>query len=164
MKLRAPAYPLINVDPYFTIWSMADRLHDVPVKHWTGSDNTLIGICSVAMVITGELLARPFSLIFVGYDENLLALTLRGFTIFSLSFLFSGLAIYGSGFFTALNNGLVSAIISFLRTLVFQIAAVLLLPLIWGIDGVWLSVVVAELAAAALTVAFLAGMRKKYGY
>ena len=100
----------------------------------------------------------------MGYDENLLALTLRGFTIFSFSFLFSGLAIYGSGFFTALNNGLVSAIISFLRTLVFQIAAVLLLPLIWEIDGVWLSVVAAELAAAALTAAFLAGLRKKYGY
>ena len=100
----------------------------------------------------------------MGYDENLLALTLRGFTIFSFSFLFSGLAIYGSGFFTALNNGLVSAIISFLRTLVFQIAAVLLLPLIWEIDGVWLSVVAAELAAAALTEAFLAGLRKKYGY
>ena len=124
----------------------------------------IIGICSVSMVIVGELLARPFSLLFVGYDEGLLALTLRGFTIFSFSFLFSGLAIYGSGFFTALNNGLASAIISFLRTLVFQISAVLLLPLIWEIDGVWISVVAAELAAAVLTVAFLAGMRKKYGY
>ena len=136
-----------------------DELHNVLKKSLV-----IIGICSVAMAITGELLARPFSLIFVGYDEILLALTLRGFTIFSFSFLFSGLAIYGSGFFTALNNGLVSAIISFLRTLVFQIAAVLLLPLIWEIDGVWISVVAAELAAAGLTVAFLAGMRKKYGY
>ena len=136
-----------------------EELHNVLKKSLV-----IIGICSVAMAITGELLARPFSLIFVGYDENLLALTLRGFTIFSFSFLISGLAIYGSGFFTALNNGLVSAIISFLRTLVFQIAAVLLLPLIWEIDGVWLSVVAAELAAAALTAAFLAGLRKKYGY
>ena len=136
-----------------------DELHNVLKKSLV-----IIGICSVAMAITGELLARPFSLIFVGYDESLLALTLRGFTIFSFSFLFSGLAIYGSGFFTALNNGLVSAIISFLRTLVFQIAAVLLLPLIWEIDGVWISVVAAELAATGLTVAFLAGMRKKYGY
>ena len=124
----------------------------------------IIGIGSVAMVIAGELLARPFSAIFVGYDPNLFDLTLRGFAIFSFSFLFSGLAIYGSGFFTALNNGLVSAIISFLRTLVFQIAAVFLLPLVWEIDGVWTSVVAAELAAAALTVAFLVGMQKKYGY
>lgn len=136
-----------------------EELHNVLKKSLV-----IIGICSVALAITGEMLARPFSLIFVGYDENLLALTLRGFTIFSFSFLFSGLAIYGSGFFAALNNGLVSAIISFLRTLVFQIAAVLLLPLIWEIDGVWLSVVAAELAAAALTAAFLAGLRKKYGY
>ena len=124
----------------------------------------IIGIGSVAMVIAGELLARPFSAIFVGYDPNLFDLTLRGFAIFSFSFLFSGLAIYGSGFFTALNNGLVSAIISFLRTLVFQIAAVFLLPLLWEIDGVWASVVAAELAAAVLTTAFLLGMRKKYGY
>ena len=124
----------------------------------------IIGIGSVAMVIAGELLARPFSAIFVGYDPNLFDLTLRGFAIFSFSFLFSGLALYGSGFFTALNNGLVSAIISFLRTLVFQIAAVFLLPLLWEIDGVWASVVAAELAAAVLTTAFLLGMRKKYGY
>ena len=124
----------------------------------------LIGGASVVMVIAGELLARPFSAIFVGYDPALFGLTLRGFAIFSFSFLFSGFAIYGSGFFTALNNGLVSAIISFLRTLVFQIAAVFLLPLVWEIDGVWASVVAAELAAAALTVAFLVGMQKKYGY
>ena len=124
----------------------------------------IISIGSVAMVIAGELLARSFSAIFVGYDPNLFDLTLRGFAIFSFSFLFSGLAIYGSGFFTALNNGLVSAIISFLRTLVFQIAAVFLLPLLWEIDGVWASVVAAELAAAVLTTAFLLGMRKKYGY
>ena len=124
----------------------------------------IISAGSVVVVIASELMARPFSAIFVGYDPALFDLTLRGFAIFSFSFLFSGFAIYGSGFFTALNNGLVSAIISFLRTLGFQIAAVLLLPLIWGIDGVWISVVVAELAAAALTAAFLVGMRKKYGY
>ena len=92
----------------------------------------------------------------------LLDLTLRGFMIFSFSFLFAGISIYGSAFFTALNDGLVSALISFLRTLVFQVAAVLIFPLIWEIDGIWFSIVAAELMAAAVTVLFLLGKRQKY--
>ena len=88
----------------------------------------------------------------------------RSFTIFSFCFLFSGFAIFGSSFFTALNNGLVSAAISFLRTLVFQVAAVLIFPLIWEVDGIWLSIVAAEALAVAVTAAFLWGMRKKYQY
>jgi Na+-driven multidrug efflux pump len=91
-------------------------------------------------------------------------LTRRGFFIYSFSFLFSGIAIFGSSFFTALNNGLISALIAFLRTLVFQIAAVILFPLIWGIDGIWLSIVAAELLAAAVTLVFLAAKRKTYRY
>ena len=109
-------------------------------------------------------MARPLSAIFVGYDQGLLELTLRGFLVYSFSFLFAGLAIYGSSFFTALGNGLVSALISFLRTLVFQMAAVLLLPLIWGIDGIWVSIVAAELMAAVVTILFLVGMKGKYHY
>lgn len=124
----------------------------------------VISICSVAMLLLALVLARPLALMFVGYDESLMQLTLRGFRIFSLSFLFSGIAIYGSSFFTALNNGLISALISFLRTLVFQIAAVLLLPLIWGIDGIWISIVAAEVMAVVVTVSFLAISRKKYHY
>jgi len=124
----------------------------------------MISIFSVAMLGLGELLARPLSQLFVGYDKELYTLTLRGFAVYSFSFLFSGLAIFGSGFFTALNNGLVSAVISFLRTLVFQIAAVFLLPLILGTDGIWLSVVVAELMAAVVSVIFLVALRKKYRY
>ena len=124
----------------------------------------IIGIFSVLMLFLGEVLAKPLSLIFVGYDKELLALTERGFIIYSFSFLFSGIAIFGSGFFTALNNGLVSAIISFLRTLVFQIAAVILLPLIWEVDGIWISLVVSELMAAVTTAVFLAAMKKKYHY
>ncbi len=124
----------------------------------------LIGIFSVGMVALAEGLARPLALIFVGYDPELLDMTLRGFLVYSFSFLFAGLAIYGSSFFTALGNGLVSALISFLRTLVFQVAAVLIFPLIWGLDGIWLSIVAAELVAALVTVAFLAGKRKKYHY
>ena len=81
-----------------------------------------------------------------------------------MSFLFMGYAIYGSGFFTALGDGVTSAVISFLRTMVFQVAAVLLLPLLWKIDGVWISIVVAEFMAIALSAAFLVGKRKKYNY
>lgn len=125
---------------------------------------TLIGIVSVVMLIAAELLAKPLAMLFVGYDEGLLALTLRGFVIYSFSFLFAGIAVFGSSFFTALNNGLVSALISFLRTLVFQVAAVLIFPLIWEIDGIWISIVAAELMAAVVTSLFLLGKRKKYHY
>ena len=123
-----------------------------------------MGGCSVFMFLAGELLARPLGTLFVGYDPELLAMTCRGFRFFSFSFLFSGVAILGSSFFTALNDGLTSALISFLRTLVFQVAAVLLLPLLWKLDGVWLSMVAAEVMAVAVTAAFLLAKRKKYGY
>ena len=93
-----------------------------------------------------------------------MTLTVSGFKIFALSFVFMGFAIFSSGFFTALNDGLTSALISFLRTLVFQIAAVLLLPLIWEINGVWISIVVAEVMAVAISAVFLVVKRKKYHY
>ncbi len=124
----------------------------------------IIGIFSIVMFVAGEALAYPLSLIFVGYDQALLDITLHGFFIYSFSFLFSGIAIFGSSFFTALNDGLTSALISFLRTLVFQIAAVLLFPLIWQLDGIWFSIVAAELMATATTLCFLALKRKKYHY
>lgn len=124
----------------------------------------IIGIFSFTMLIAAEALAKPLAILFVGYDQTLLELTLHGFVVFSFSFLFAGIAIYGSSFFTALNNGLVSALISFLRTLVFQIAAVLIFPLFWGIDGIWISIVAAELMAAIVTALFLFGFRKKYNY
>lgn len=124
----------------------------------------VISISSVLMALTSIFLARPLSHIFVGYDEVLLNMTVRGFIIYSFSFLFSGIAIFGSCFFTALNDGLTSAIVSFLRTLVFQIAALMLLPLIFELDGIWYSIVVAELMAALVTVIFLVGKRKRYKY
>ena len=111
-----------------------------------------------------EIFAYPLSYIFVGYDDVLMDMTLRGFLVYSFSFLFAGFAIFGSGFFTALNDGLTSALISFLRTLVFQIAAVLILPIIWGLDGIWVSIVAAEVMAVAITVAFLIIKQKKYKY
>lgn len=119
---------------------------------------------SICMLILGEVLSKPLSYVFAGQEAELMSLTVRGFSIFSFSFLFCGIAIYGSGFFTALNNGLVSALMSFLRTLVFQVAAVIILPILFDIDGIWISIVVAELMASTVTAVFLAAMRKKYGY
>lgn len=124
----------------------------------------LISIFGICMVTAAQLLAVPLSRIFVGYDPALMALTVSGFRIFALSFLFMGFAIFSSGFFTALNDGLTSALISFLRTLVFQVAAVVLLPLIWGIDGVWISIVVAEVMAVMLGILFLILKQKKFQY
>ena len=124
----------------------------------------IVGIFAVVMFGLAELLARPLSGIFVGYDAELMAMTERAFRIYSISFLFSGIAIYGSSFFTALNDGLTSALISFLRSLLFQIAAVMILPLFFGIDGIWFSVVAAELVAAVMTVLFIAAKKGKYHY
>ncbi|MGL5254180.1 MAG: MATE family efflux transporter [Brevinema sp.] len=115
----------------------------------------LQGISGISMAIAAQLLAVPLSQIFVGYDKELLDLTVSGFRIFAIAFLFMGFAIFGSGFFTAMNDGLTSALISFLRTLVFQISAIFLLPIIWNIDGIWISVVVAEIMAVVCTVIFL---------
>lgn len=119
---------------------------------------------AAAMFTAAYMLAKPLSQIFVGYDAGLLDLTVRAFSFFSFSFLFSGVAIFGSSFFTALNNGLVSAAISFMRTLIFQVAAVLIFPLIWDVDGIWLSIVAAEGMAVAVTVLFLKTQRKRYHY
>ena len=124
----------------------------------------IISVCSLSMVIIGLILSKPLSAIFVGYDDKLLDLTVSGFRIFALSFLFMGFAIFASGFFTALNDGVTSAIISFLRTMVFQILAVLLLPAIFGIDGVWYSIIVAEFMAFTLSALFIVIKRKKYHY
>lgn len=124
----------------------------------------LVGLFGIGMVILGEIFSYPLSLLFVGYDDALMELTVSGFRIFALSFLFMGYAIFGSGFFTALNDGVTSAIISFIRTMVFQIAAVLILPLLFGIDGIWYSIIVAEFMAVALTAMFILIKRKKYGY
>ena len=124
----------------------------------------IIGLFSLGMVLAAQLLARPLALLYVSYDTELLELTARAMGIYSLAFLFMGYAIYASGFFTALNDGLTSALISFLRTLVFQAAAVLILPLLWKVDGIWWSLVVAEGMAVAMSGVFLLGKRPRYGY
>ncbi len=134
------------------------------LKGILGKSVGIISVLSVCMLLLAIALTRPLTDIFVGYDEALHSLTVRGFTIFSFSFLFAGFAIFSSGFFTALSDGLTSALISFLRTLVFQIAAVMLLPLIWEVDGIWMSIIVAEAMAVAVSVIFMIIKRKKFGY
>lgn len=124
----------------------------------------MVGAFGVWMIICAEILAVPLAKVFVSYDAELMALTVSGFRIFSLSFAFMGFAIYASGFFTALNDGLTSALISFLRTLVFQVVAVIALPKMWGIDGIWYSIVVAEFMAVVLSAFFLIFKRNKYHY
>lgn len=124
----------------------------------------IIAVFAACMLAAAFILGRPLAYIFVGYDTDLLAMTTHAFHIFSFSFLFSGFAIFGSSFFTALNNGLVSALISFMRTLLFQVAAVLIFPLIWELDGIWMSIVVAEILAVFVTLLFLKANRSKYHY
>ena len=124
----------------------------------------LIAIMSVVLTGAAIALAKPLAMIFVAYDPALLAVTVRAFSIYSLSFLLAGYNIYASSFFTALNNGVISALISFARTLIFEVAAVLVLPLLFGIDGVWSSVIAAELAALLLSAVCLVRGREKYGY
>lgn len=123
-----------------------------------------VAVFGVVMVSAAELLAVPISNAFVGYDDDLLALTISGFRIFALCFAFLGFGIFTSGFFTALNDGLTSALIAFLRTLVFQTAAIMILPTLWEINGVWISVVVAEFMSLVLGSAFLIGKKKRYHY
>jgi Na+-driven multidrug efflux pump len=124
----------------------------------------IISVCAVGMLGLSLLLDLPLAKIFVGYDAVLLRMTVEGFRIFALSFLFAGFAIFFSGFFTALNDGLTSAIISFLRTLVFQIAAVLLLPLFLELDGIWISIVASEVMAVLTGLFFLGLKQKKFHY
>ena len=120
-----------------------------------------VGVALTALAIAA---AGPFTYIFVGFDESLFALTKHAFRLFSFSFLLAGFNIFCSGFFTALNDGFVSAVISFLRTLVFQTAVVLVLPALMGTDGIWLAIVVAELLALAVSAWFLWRKRGKYRY
>lgn len=122
-------------------------------------------VCTgVILVAMAQLLTVPLASIFVGYDKTLFAMTCSGFRICSMSFLICGINIFGSSFFTALNNGLLSALISFLRTLVFQVSIILILPLLLGLTGIWMSGVTAEILTLIVTVTCLVLNRKKYHY
>lgn len=125
----------------------------------------LVGSWGILLFILAQLLATPLAKLFVGYDSTLLAMTQTGFHIYSLVYIINGFNIFGSSFFTALSNGVVSAVISFLRTLVFQIGAVLILPIVFGgINGIWSSVTVAELLTLCITITFFVRQRRKYHY
>ena len=124
----------------------------------------LIGLVSIAMFVLSEVLAHPFSAMFMQGAESLLPDAVHAFRIFSAAYLFTGMAIFCSAFFTALNNGQVSALISGLRTFVFDLGAVLLLPLLFGVDGIWCAIVFAELMAATVGSMFMVALQKKYHY
>ena len=124
----------------------------------------LVATLGLTMLALSEALAYPLTQLFVGYDAGLFSLTLRGFMIYSLSYAFCGLNIFGSSFFTALGDGVTSALISFLRTLVFQLIVLLTLPIVLGTDGIWLAIVVAELLALILTMVLMKAKQKRFGY
>ncbi len=124
----------------------------------------LMGTAGIVMMLLSRGLAHPLAAVFVGYDAELLAMTVHAFRLFSFSFILAGLNIFTSAFFTALSNGGISAAISFLRTLVFQLLSVLLLPLLLGLDGIWWAITVAEVFAFIISLGFLAAKREKYHY
>ena len=125
---------------------------------------SLISIWAVGLFVLAQVISTPLATIFVGYDHDLFLLTRHGFRIYCVTFLINGFNIYGSAFFTALSNGLISATISFLRTLIFQIAAILILPAIFGINGIWIAVAMAELLTLCFTATFFIKQRKVYHY
>ena len=125
---------------------------------------SLMILGGIIFVTIAEIFTRPLVSIFAGYDETLLKMTVHGARISLLSFLFAGINTWGSGFFTSLNDGLVSALISFSRMFVFQIVSILVFPLIFGLDGIWFAQVSADFLAVIVTLGFLLKLRKKYGY
>lgn len=126
--------------------------------------NTLVITASFLLALISFLLSQPLAKMFVGSDSSVLEMTVTAFHFYSISVLFSGFSIFGSAFFTALNNGVVSAAISFLRTLLFQIACVLILPIFFKIDGVWYSLFIAEILAMIVTLSCYIAKRKEYNY
>lgn len=118
----------------------------------------------ISLFLIATVFADVLSGLFVGYDAELYRLTVRGFHLYAISFLLCGFNIYGSSFFTALNNGVVSAAISFLRTVVFEVAAILILPVFFGVDGIWCAITVAELASILITIGAFSALRRRYQY
>ena len=124
----------------------------------------IIGISSIFMVMLAIILALPISLLFASYDKELFELTKRAFYIYSFAFGFSGFVIFFSSMFTALNNGIISALISFLRTLIFQISCVIIFSTLFGVDGIWISIVVAEFLSLFVALIFVFANKKRYQY
>ena len=124
----------------------------------------LTGTAGAIIVILSEVFAGNITSIFVGYDEDLRAMTLNGLMIYSLSYILMGFNIFASGFFTALSDGVTSAIISFMRALIFESAAVIILPMIFGLDGIWSAIIAAESAALTIATFFMIRKRRVFGY
>lgn len=124
----------------------------------------IVTLSGAMMMLLAEALAKPLAVLFVGYDKSLLDMTAHGFRVYSLSFLVCGISIFGSAFFTALNDGAVSAAISFLRTLVFQAVMIIILPMLFQLEGVWFALVAAELLALIVTAYFFISQKNKYHY
>lgn len=139
------------------------RNHD-ELKSLLKKSIVVVGLFSTSIFTLSELLAYPIAKLYVGYDEELMKITTHGFFVYSFAFLFMGMAVFASSFFTALNNGTVSAMVAFLRTLVFETTAIIMLPIIFGVDGIWGSVVLAELMAAVVGIGFIHKMRTRYCY
>ena len=138
--------------------------HHDELKNMLRKSLTLMLISGVILTGLALGLSSTLAKLFVGYDAELCALTRHAFSIFSFSFLLTGLNIFSSSFFTALNNGLISAVISFARTLLFQSACVLILPALFGVDGIWFATIAAEALACVVSFAFIYAKRKHYHY
>lgn len=134
------------------------------LKNMLRKSSFLSAVSGVVLTILAIALSSPLAKLFVGYDEELYELTRHAFRLFAYSFLLAGFNIFTSSFFTALNNGAVSAAISFMRTLIFQTSSVLILPIFLGVDGIWWAITVAEVFAFILSLIFLFAKRKKYNY
>ena len=139
------------------------RNHD-ELKSLLKKSVVVVGLFSTSIFALSELLAYPIAKVYVGYDEELMRITTQGFFVYSFAFLFMGMSVFASSFFTALNNGTVSAMVAFLRTLVFETTAIILLPIVFGVDGIWGSIVLAELMAAVVGAGFIYRMRRRYCY
>lgn len=134
------------------------------LKNMLGKGLRIMSIAGIVMMLLAQFLSGPLANIFVGYDAELFEMTRHAFRVFSFAFILTGLNIFASAFFTALNNGVLSAVISFVRTLVFQMLSVLLLPLLFGIDGIWLAISVAEVCACIVSGTLLYRNRRRYHY
>ena len=145
-------------------WGVAGAGNHGELKNLLKKSVLLMGVGGLLMVGAAQALAVPMARLFVGYDDVLCQMTVHAFRISTVAFALVGFNIFNSSFFTALNDGMVSAIISFLRTFVFKLSAVLLLPMIWELDGIWWAGVAAEICAFGVGLAFLLGKRKKYHY
>lgn len=134
------------------------------VKNMLKKGSFIMGGSGIILTILAMGLAAPLAKIFVGYDVELYELTKHAFRLFAYSFLLAGFNIFISSFFTALNNGAISAAISFLRTLIFQTSSVLILPILFDVDGIWWAITIAEVFACIISVIFLFAKRKTYKY